>query len=322
MLPIAEKPLIWRYRLKSRGLVNAMSNRREFEGTLIQIDGGFGCIHPWPERGDPPLEKCLADLAGARRWPLVRRAIRCAEFDRAARVFDRSLFEDLIVPQSHATLTSQDPADVAAAAAAGFTAIKLKAFRDHDRNARFLAAMAVEHPTLRWRIDFNEQADADQIAGFLSALSPQARAAIDFIEDPCPFSRSVWESLWKELRVPLAVDREASPQSTAAQVMILKPAVDEPLPLVEAALAHNQRLVVTNYMDHPLGQAFAAWEAARIGYLYPGLAGLCGLQTRHLFEPDEFSEWLGPWSPEFTVPGGTGLGFDDLLDALPWTRLY
>ena len=73
------KPLISRYRLKARGLLNTISRRREFEGALIRIDGGFGCIHPWPELGDPPLEKCLSDLAGERRWPIVRSGVRCAE---------------------------------------------------------------------------------------------------------------------------------------------------------------------------------------------------------------------------------------------------
>ena len=82
MMDLTPRPLISRYRLKARGFLNSISNRREFEGALIQIDGGYGCIHPWPELGDPPLEKCLADLAGARRWPIVRRAIRCAEYDR------------------------------------------------------------------------------------------------------------------------------------------------------------------------------------------------------------------------------------------------
>ena len=78
MILIEQKPLISRYRLKARGFLNSISNRSSFEGALIQIDGGYGCIHPWPELGDPTLDKCLADLAGARRWPIVRRAIRCA----------------------------------------------------------------------------------------------------------------------------------------------------------------------------------------------------------------------------------------------------
>jgi O-succinylbenzoate synthase len=322
MIPIEQKPLVSRYRLKARGFLNSISKRSSFEGALIQIDGGYGCIHPWPELGDPTLEKCLADLAGARRWPIVRRAIRCAEYDRAARNYDGSLFEEMEVPASHATLAKADAAEVALAVEAGFTTVKLKAGRDLAAEKKFLETMVVEFPELQWRLDFNESLGLAEATEFLLAFTDKARAAIDFVEDPCPFSESGWADLRRKTRLKLAVDREATPMSAAAQVMVIKPAVDEPFLLGEAALAHNQRVVMTSYMDHPVGQAFAAWEAARLELQFPGLVGMCGLQTHHLFEANEFSEALGPWSPEFKVPDGLGLGFDDLLAAQPWTRLY
>lgn len=322
MILIEQKPLISRYRLKARGFLNSISKRSSFEGALIQIDGGYGCIHPWPELGDPTLEKCLADLAGARRWPIVRRAIRCAEYDRTARSFENSLFEEMEVPASHATLAKADAAEVARAVEAGFTTVKLKAGRDLSAEMKFLDAMTLEFPALQWRLDFNESLSSEQAAEFLLGLGEKARAAIDFVEDPCPFSETSWAELHRKTRVKLAVDREATPLSAAAQVIVIKPAVDEPFLLGEAAIAHNQRVVMTSYMDHPVGQAFAAWEAARLELQFPGLVGICGLQTHHLFESNEFAEAIGSWSPEFKVPDGIGLGFDDLLAAQPWTRLY
>jgi len=314
--------MISRYRLKARGLLNSITRRREFEGVLIQIDGGFGCIHPWPELGDPPLEKCLADLAGGRRWPIVRRAIRCAEYDRVARRFDHSLFEEMEIPESHATLARCHAAEVTAAVAAGFLTIKAKFGRDLPAEEKFLDAMTAEYPALRWRLDFNEILTLEEAETFLSGLSEQTRAAIDFVEDPCPYSDTAWATLHRKTGVNLAVDRESAPLSTAAQVMVIKPAVDEPFLLGEAALHNSQRVTLTGYMDHPVGQTFAAWEAARLDLQLPGLVGLCGLQTHHLFEPDAFSEMLGPWSPVFQAPEGKGLGFDDLLDELPWTHSY
>ena len=323
MMPLTvSKPMIARYRLKTRGFLNAISNRREFEGALIEVDGGFGCIHPWPELGDPTLEKCLADLAGERRWPIVRRALRCAEFDKAARVFDESLFEEMEVPESHATLAKGDVAEVALAVEAGFNVVKLKCGRELAAEARFLDDMATEYPALKWRLDFNESASPEQAAEFLLGLLEKTRTAIDFVEDPCAYSDTAWSELRRKTRVKLAVDREASPLSAAAQVMVIKPAVDEPFLLAEAAVSYQQRVVLTSYMDHPFGQAFAAWEAARLGLQFPGLVGVCGLQTHHLFAPNDFTEALGPWSPHFKAPAGKGLGFDDQLDALPWTRLY
>ncbi|MFT4176326.1 MAG: hypothetical protein QM627_06685 [Luteolibacter sp.] len=322
MLEPARKPMIARYRLKSPRRLNSLSNRTTFEGALIEIGGGFGCIHPWPELGDPPLEKCLEDLKGARRWPIVRRAIRLAEYDRTARAFDHSLFEEMEVPQSHATLASATVKDVALTVEAGFSTIKLKLGRLPASEAKLLDEMAAEFPHLRWRLDFNESQTPDDIRSFVSALGETTRNAIDFLEDPTPYSDSGWSALAKELKLKLAVDREAAPLSASAAFIVIKPAIDEPFLLGESAIRNRQRAILTSYMDHPVGQAFAAWEAARLGLQFPGLVGLCGLQTHHLFEPNEWTEALGPWTPEFHPPEGTGIGFDDLLDTLPWSRLY
>lgn len=309
------------YRLRSRGFLNSLSNRREFLGTLIRIGEGYGCIHPWPELGDPPLEKCLDDLRGRRFWPIVRRALRCAEFDNAARSREESLFEELDIPRSHATLVNADARELAAAVEAGFDVVKMKTGRDLVTETAFFESMHATHPQLRWRFDFNETLNPTTADEFLVNLSPQARMAIDFIEDICPFSELVWEKLWERHRVCLAVDRESAPHRKCAQVMIIKPAVDEPFPLAEAAAMNGQALVFTSYMDHPLGQAFAAWEAARMGLMFPGITATCGLQTHHLFDKDVFTESLGAWNPEFTIPEGTGLGFDDALASLAWVKL-
>lgn len=267
------------------------------------------------------MEKCLADLAGERRWPIVRRALRCAEYDRVARRFEHSLFEEMEVPASHAALVKTEAAELARAIEAGFSTVKLKTGRDPAAEAKFLDAMAAEFPGLKWRLDFNESLTPDEAAEFLLGLADNTRAAIDFVEDPCPYAESAWRALHQRTNVDLAVDREAAPLSSAAQVMVIKPAIDEPFLLAEAAIRHRQQVVLTGYMDHPLGQTFAAWEAARLDLQFPALVGLCGLQTHHLFEPDAFSEMLGPWAPVFQVPEGNGLGFDDLLDELPWKRL-
>ena len=309
------------YRLRSRGFLNSLSSRREFGGVLIRVGDGYGCIHPWPELGDPPLEKCLDDLRGRRMWPIVRRALRCAEYDNAARVAEESLFEEMEVPRSHATLVNADAVEMAAAVEAGFDAVKMKAGRDLASELIFMEKMLAVYPQVRWRLDFNERLDPETAGAFLAGLSADALRAIDFIEDLCPYSESVWEELWKRHRVRLAVDRESAPQRKAAQVMVIKPAVDEPFPLAEAAAMNGQAVVMTSYMDHPLGQAFAAWDAARTGLMFPGIIGTCGLQTHHLFENDAFTEALGGWKPEFNAPEGTGLGFDEPLKSLKWVKL-
>jgi O-succinylbenzoate synthase len=312
----------WHYRLKSRKQLNSRSSRREFEGVLLKdSEGGHACIHPWPELGDPTLAKCLEDLAGPRNRSIVRRALRCLEMDGAARSVQDPLFEELEVPQSHATLVVRDKEDVSQAVDAGFTVAKLKCGSNLPVERAFLNAMATAHPSLRWRLDFNESGVAEELAGWLGEMPAETRRCIEFVEDPCEYSETKWRELHRKTRVPLAVDREAAPNRTDAQVMVIKPAIDEPWLLAEAAQGNGQRVVVTSYMDHPLGQAFAAWEAGRLALQFPGLVGICGLQTHHLFERDAFVEALGPWTPDFHAAPGTGLGFDDLLEKLPWKRL-
>ncbi|MBC7980627.1 MAG: hypothetical protein H7Y36_08715 [Armatimonadetes bacterium] len=312
---------IYRYTLKSRGFLNAVSARREFEGVLIRVGDGHGCIHPWPELGDPTVGKCLEDLKGRRFWPIVRRAMRCAEYDHTARNAEESLFEEMEVPQSHATLVKGDAKELAKAVEAGFVVIKMKAGRDLEMEVKFLDEMVTAYPKLKWRLDFNESLSGEAAESLLTGLSAQTRMALDFVEDICPFSETAWAELRSRTKIDLAVDREAGPHRVAAQVTVIKPALDEPFLLSEAAAMYGQRVVITSYMDHPLGQAFAAWEAARMGLIFPGLVGVCGVQTHHLFDRNVFVEALGAWQPDFTIPSGTGLGFNDELADLKWEKL-
>lgn len=318
---MAEELWFWKYTLTARQPVNARSRRREFEGVLLRIDDGFACLQPWPELGDPSLKRCLDDLRGARRWPIVRRALRCAKEDADARFIGDPLLEEIDVPHSHATLPWQDARIVASAVERGFDRVKMKAGRDLAAEGDFLRRAAEAHPSLRWRIDFNEAPTPAAVAEFLDGLPEGLRRRIDFLEDPCPYSADTWQRLRRDFGIPLAVDREAAPGCDAAQVVVIKPAVDEPWLLAEAAASRAQAVVVTSSLDHPLGQVFAAWEAAKLNVQFPGRLGICGLQTHHVFAPSEFAERLGRWSPEFRSPGGTGLGFDDLLEKLPWKRL-
>ncbi len=304
--------------------MNSASTRRDYPGVLIRIGEGFANIHPWPELGDPPLDKCLADLIGKRRWPLVRRAVRCAEFDASARLNEDWMFEEMEIPKSHFTLPSLNRHQLESAIESGFETIKLKIGADLVAEGVFLREAAAAHPSLWWRLDANEIPSRNEIRDFLLAVPEANRERIEFIEDPCPFSEESWKKLHQETLVPLAIDREAGPNissSKSAQVVIIKPALDEPWLLAESALNRGQRVIVTSYMDHPLGQTFAAWEAGRLALQFPGLVGTCGLQTHGLFEPSPFTEALGSVSPEFHPCAWTGLGFDELLETLLWEKI-
>src|SRR5262245_9983654 len=113
---------IHRYRLTLRGdPVNALSARRVLDGFLIRQADGFGCVHPWPELGDPTAEELLAMLQRGKNHRILDRAMICAAKDSAARREGRRLFAGLTIPPSHATITGG--ADFPALAAAGFRTV-------------------------------------------------------------------------------------------------------------------------------------------------------------------------------------------------------
>ena len=104
----------------------------------------------------------------------------------------------------------------------------------------------------------------------------------------------------------LALDRFVADEGV--DVLIVKPAIEE---IPET----NKEMIITSYMDHPIGQFGAAYFAA----LHP--APRCGLFTHVLYERNEFIEAIRTDGARLLPPEGTGVGFDDLLERQPWKKL-
>ena len=302
---------VWKYALESATTLNSKANRRVYEGALVRLGSGFGCLHPWPELGDASLAECLADLAGPQNLPLVKRSLACIAQDAKAREEGRSLFEGLQVPPSHATIGGFDRGAVEQAAARGFTHLKVKAGSQIKRDLSQIRDAIREWPSLRWRIDFNENGNLDHFLREFREWSDEEMSAIDFLEDPLPYPRGGAES-WSTLReatgLALANDRWVEKDDGSSEILVVKPAVNE--------MIRDPRVIVTTYLDHPLGQVFAAWEAA-----HAGVKNLCGLQTHGVFRKSDFTEILGEPGPKFRVPEGSGLGFIEALESLEWIKL-
>lgn len=299
----------WRYTLRSAGALNAVSGRREHEGALLRIGDGYGCIHPWPELGDLPLDEQLARLARGGSTPLLDGARRCAEADGRARSEGRSLFAGPI-PESHwLALPGDRPEE---AAAEGFDRVKLKIGRDPVSEGEEIQTWAEAGFVLR--LDANESFDEATFLAFWEALG-SLRERVELVEDAIPWEKKSWENL-RRAGVPLAVDRESERRFRTGDIAVIKPARTGWLPPDPAPY------LVTSCMDHALGQMWAAAEASRV------LAGAeggrlltCGLTTHRCFAADPFFERIRCEGSRLLPPGGTGLGFDDLLEGLPWTPL-
>lgn len=315
---------IHRYTLRSKAVLNARSVRNRHEGALIRVDFGsekygYGCIHPWVELGDLSLDITLEKLAKGEKTNISERALFCAQVDSEARVKGVSLFDGLDIPESHATLV-MDSWCVMDAVDAGFLTVKLKVGKSLVREAFFVREQAMLYPSLRWRFDFNHTQSLDSVSVFLGSLGDEVIKRIDFLEDACLPNESMTEC---HHGVPMAMDHDVESAGGDCSVMVIKPAVHEPKNILKRAKQLGKKVIYTSYMDHPVGQVFAAWEAAHAYQTYSEWIGRCGLVTHGLFENDEdgFINSMGSPRPYLKSPKGTGLGFDDLLGSVIWERL-
>lgn len=319
---MSEGIFIHRYTLQSRNGLNSRSSRTAHEGALVRMGGGVGCLHPWPELGDPTLDELVEDLRKHHFFrPIVGAAVRCAMEDGSARKQGVSLFDGVTVPESHATIAG-GMEEIAQAVSAGFKVVKMKAGRDRAREVAILREGYLAYPELRWRLDFNGTMDFLGMAQFLGDLDEGMFDKMDFLEDPFEVGSEEWVRLHERYSIPLAADRMVDRAPEIVTYAVCKPALEDISSMSARAMLNGWDMVVTSYMDHPIGQCFAAWSAGKIDERYYGLLDpVAGLMTHGLYEPDAFSERLGAPSPEWKSPGGTGFGFDDLLDELEWKKL-
>lgn len=326
------------YTLHSRGALNAVSRRREFHGALIRVDGGIGCLHPWPEFGDAPVEDQLKSLRAGGTSKIIERARRMAAVDGEARRRGVALLAGLAVPPSHFSWDQNQPAEpqMERVLAERWMAIKTKGSKDISvtiGELTSLAALAAGERDLagdipRFRVDFNSCLTASRFGGFMRALPGPVRERLDFVEDPFPHDPGAWNAARRDFVVRLACDKGIArdgpvpnPGDPGYDVAVLKPGRREwreTLPGIPTSVG----IVMTSAMDHAIGQCFAAWEAACAWRELGGRMDFCGLCTEHLFESDPFFERLKSRGGILEAdPGGTGLGFDDVIEKLPWQGL-
>lgn len=323
-MTIREPIHVYEYVLTSGVSLNAASHRRVFPGALLRVGAGYGCVHPWPEFGDAPIEKQLALLKEGRSSPILEMALRCAEIDGAAREAGVSLFDGLEIPRSHYSWSFAEDTrpQMARVLEEGWPAIKAKGFANYGETLRFLesCAKAGDGVNLRLRVDFNGCLDANAFGKFMEYMPLRVYRQLDFVEDPIPYDRPLWEQSRARWGVRLALDKGWQHASEGFDAVVIKPGRRDWRHVTE--LHPNKPLVLTSAMDHVIGQMFAAYEAAVARRELGDFVGLCGLSTQHLFAQDSFFERLesrgGHLIPDRS---GGGLGFGDLLERLPWRRL-
>lgn len=302
-------------------------------GALLRFtfpDGniGYSDCHPWIELGDLPLAEQLALLAHGEFTPLTERSLHFASIDAKARGEGKSLFDRLSAPKSHwhaASVQSLSCVDLDLLAKRGFEAIKFKWGKDFRESVSQFDQLYETTPlsSFRLRFDFNCNLSKEDFVQFLS-LGKKWIDHVEYFEDPFPYEPQLWREMRSKYGIKLACDLssgEALDFPESCDYLVIKPAL---LP-IEPFLSEKRgerKLVVTSYLDHPVGLLSAAYTAAKCFDSYREAFTECGLLTHYSYQSTPFCEGLREISPSLAFPTtGKGWGYDGLLAGMNWEPL-
>lgn len=282
-------------------------------GALVKVEWalhqvGYSDLHPWPEFGEAKLDVHIDSLAKVEFTKLAEISMEFNYIDRECRLHKRNAFLGMILPRSHRLvfeIEKMEPQTLSQWQKEGFTHIKVKMGQNLKAETEAFTQLAYSTSML-WRIDMNGRLNETEFLKWWQNLDEAVRARIDFVEDPVKDEQlkiqGPWADDWFKQKL--------------AKVRIVKPAREAAEELVPF-----DRVVFTHGLEHPLGQACAAWSAAHFYGQHPKKMEVCGLAASDVYEPDEFSKAWHCEGPRLKPTTGTGFGFDGLLESVKWERI-
>lgn len=318
------------YSLFPKTALNAKSQSTPRNGALLRIeyeDGtiGYADCYPWEEFGDFSLTQQLDFLFHKKLTALTKQSIHFAKVDAMHRSKKDSAFlgKDLLcnhLSSSNLNLTS--------AQLENFRFIKLKFGKDLGKEIEFIKKnhSFFKEKDLKLRLDFNSVLSFEKSKLFFSKIKNELDI-IDFVEDPCDFDFSKWEFIQNEYGVSLALDQKSDrnflvdtfDSTRAFKVVMIKPAIEDIRNFFQKCPEH--RVVFTSYMDHPLGQLCALYEAAEFYKNFPEKKEHCGFLTHVLFDENSYSKELEIRHTLLIPKIDLGFGFGTLLEKENWIDL-
>lgn len=273
------------------------------KGILLEEEGAYSLLQPWPELGDNPLEDYWHDLKTEKKLPLTQRALELLDLEKTAKS-QKVLLKAKELPLSHSQLQVGD-------ALKESPVLKLKIGRNLESEMAYLQKLEETRNPFRLRLDANLKFNREEAFQFFSRLSEKTLCRIDFVEDPIRGTEKDWEALSKNFDLRVAHDFAPESFREVSAVWILKPSRINPWSFVERAAHEMIRIVVTNALDHPLGHLVTAWESSRILELHPLLIDTCALN----------SEIVPNIEKLLATQSGFGFGMDSTLKGLEWELL-
>ena len=320
------------YELVPKGRLGNKAQSASRQGALLKVifsddKVGYSDCFPWPELGDHSLEEQLRNLKKGHLTELTEQSIVFARADAEARFKGESLFKELKVPKSHALFTDLallSSEELESLSNSGFTKIKVKVGSHPEKESQKILSLEphLKKLSIKLRLDFNSSLSMSKLEEFLVRLGPVVKM-IDFIEDPIPFNDRAWKELQQKWNIRIALDRmQGIPleeiKKGSFALLIIKPANQNWKKLVQLAKEMQLPVVVTSYLDHPIGQLYSAWVASQILMNKEVEIEDCGLLSHFAYNVNQFSVLLKDENGCLIPPYETGIGFTKLLSEITW----
>ncbi len=336
-LEIAPRRLRLRNRLAAAH--GTVDERALLDVLVIGVDGvaGAGEAAPLPSYDGvalddvrAALEDCrpvLRDAEGLPRAMVLEQCRQAAVLPQAVAAIDLALWDlegrragapvwRLLGAEAGGTVTvnaligaadrAGAAAEAAAARAAGFGCVKLKAGIGDDAG-RLAAVRAAAGPDVSIRLDANGAWEVEEASAALRALAP---AGIELCEEPVHGVEEL-RAVADAADVPVAMDETTvapgALASGATPIVCLKLSrcggISGLLDAAATARAAGTEVYVASTLDGPLGIAGALHAAAALGPMRP-----CGLATLDAFADLDVDPALAVHGGTMRVPDGPGLG--------------
>lgn len=293
--------------------------QQKLEGMLLEEEGAYSLIQPWPLLGDASFADYLIDLKSDRTLPLTKRALEILRDEKKAKAEKRSLLPNTI-PASHLLIETAEFLEDDLKS--GIKSFKIKIGRNLEEEMTLLRALEskMDLGAFKLRLDANLKLSAEEADAIFSRFSEKLLCAIDFVEDPINGRPEDWLKFSERFNLRLAHDLAPEAFRNAAEVWVLKPTRENPWPLVDRAAHDLRRIVITSALDHPLGHVIAAAEAAQIAEAHPLLIDECGLISFGALETSVPFTRKGAHL-DLSSLSGPGYGMDAEMKKLSWEEI-
>ena len=273
----------------------------EFEDHIC----GYADIFPWPEFDDPDISDVPAQLKSGQFSPLIKRSLCLAKNDYKARQKNQSLLKKSSLTNHHfiVGIDSNSLSAVEKALSNNYNRFKLKVGKDIVKELGFLENLSEILPEKSLRLDANGRLNKNELVKFLAFEN-----YIEFFEDPTT------EPVEWGLESPLyAYDHPGfNYELVKTQWQVHKPAKQS----IEEIFA--PLIVVSSYLDHPVGMAHAFSVAQSLG----DQKSPFGLASHNLYQPNEFFQYIEQSGPDLSImQDGPGIGMTSLLQSQAWKEL-